>query len=205
MSFPIKVDSTLRDKMADVERAFNARAYFSAIALSLTLPDVCGCFLFPNEGVGERYAKWFDSYVAWHYIVGTNVTDGAKVQGTQYYFSGTDCYQLRCVYLHEGSNAPHVEHGKTIYNAIQFRIFDGEQSCDHIGEIKGDISENGCGTNFRQVDLDLKKFIGAMDTGISKFLDEYPDANDSFAIDSILYTPILDFRTSQNGSAYAAK
>lgn len=38
--------------------------YQSALALTLTLPDICGQVEMPSARVGARYKSWFDQYVA---------------------------------------------------------------------------------------------------------------------------------------------
>ena len=48
----------------DVERAANAGAYRSALALALTIPDIGGHLAYPElTSTGERYRRWFDEYV----------------------------------------------------------------------------------------------------------------------------------------------
>lgn len=46
------------EKVKDVKLALKGGAYQSALALALTLPDICGQIEYPNEkSVGERYKK----------------------------------------------------------------------------------------------------------------------------------------------------
>lgn len=200
MLVPKRLDTSITGRMADVRGAFDAGAFMSAISLLLTLPDICGRRLYPGTGSRERYVKWFDEYVAPAYL-GPRLddSDSWKIQesGTGYvsyptsYFTGADCYQLRCVYLHEGTNAPHQS---TPFHAIQFRVFDcipGNWSggCNHVGQMKSDDGEE-----FLQVDLDLGCFIDRMEDGIGRFLAGHPE-NEDHGSDSCLYQPILDFRS----------
>lgn len=187
MRYPIRVDTSIRGRMDDVVKAFRAEAFLSAISLALTIPDICGKRLYPHEKKpGSRYVKWFDEYVASNY-------PGSCVPGKEssgpYCFSGSDCYQLRCVYLHEGSNAPHpdnIDKGRTVYNVIQFRV----GGCNHIGY----LDEFPSGKVFRQVDLDLLQFIENLQDGVDAFLEDHPEMNDDDGSDSFLYCPISDFR-----------
>lgn len=70
--------------------------WYVALASALTLPDVCGRLINPNQGSAVRYAAWFDSWVAPGY---TFVIPGV---GAHCFLTGSDCYALRCSYLHEG-------------------------------------------------------------------------------------------------------
>ena len=201
MLIPKRLDTSITGRMADARGAFNAGAFMSAISLLLTLPDVCGCRLYPGTGSKEHYVKWFDEYVAPAYLgPGLDNYDSRKIQEpdtgcvsyTTSYFTGADCYQLRCVYLHEGTNAPHRS---TSFHAIQFRVFDCVSDnwpggCNHLGQTKSDDGEE-----FLQVDLDLGYFIKHMEDGIGRFLVEHPEMNEDHGSDSCLYQPILDFRS----------
>ncbi|MFY0781814.1 hypothetical protein [Peribacillus simplex] len=57
------------DKIKDINLALNNKSYLSALALSFTLPDICGKIEYPhfksNSGkrkVGKQYAVWFDDW-----------------------------------------------------------------------------------------------------------------------------------------------
>lgn len=201
MVLPLQVDTSMRGRMDDVRKAFEAGAFLSAISMALTLPDICGDRLYPNTSSSERYASWFDEYVAPAYVglrpddpkaweIGDS--DAGSAPCTTSYFSGADCYQLRCVYLHEGINAPHPEKSKTPFNVIQFRLFDETLAgCDGIEKTQGNRESAG----FLKIDLDLRKFLDNLETGIDKFLNEHPEMNDDRGSDSFLYQPVLDFRS----------
>lgn len=190
MIFPKAIDTSLMGRMADIEKAFDAGAYLSAISLALTIPDVCGNRLYPGISSRRRYADWFNAYVAQNYLDETSLETNGKMVASKYYFDGDDCYQLRCVYLHEGTNAPDLGKGKTLYNVIQFRVFeDGPGTCDHIGKCWNDSSDEV----FRQVDIDLRRFIRCLKAGVERFVDEQPGANADNGSDSFFYRPVLDF------------
>ncbi|MDR0500306.1 MAG: hypothetical protein LBG97_03545, partial [Coriobacteriales bacterium] len=44
-------------------RALEAKAYLSALALTLTLPDICGKAAYPFMKSRERYRKWYDENI----------------------------------------------------------------------------------------------------------------------------------------------
>lgn len=189
MLFPRKIDDSLRGRVKDMLAAFDAGALLSAITLALTLPDICGARMYPYEkNSSRRYAAWFDQYVAANYR--------SSSEEHECYFNGNDCYQLRCVFLHEGSNAPHWEREKTIYHIAQFRIFKNspEMAIDHIGRQWPSEDPNAI---FVQVDLDLAHFLHSIESGVEQFLEDCPDANEYCPVvgpEAIYYSPVLDFR-----------
>ena len=89
----------MRQFIQAIEISLNTQNWYSALALALTLPDICGKIDYPNlhKQTRLRYSKWFDMYVGEEYkmtIEGKTIT----------LLTGNDCYALRCSYLHEGSN-----------------------------------------------------------------------------------------------------
>lgn len=98
--------TTLDLYLTDMLRSLCAGAQHSALALALTLPDICGSIEYPNEGkVGVRYRNWCDTW------------------GRMLAVSGADCYALRCAYLHSGSeefSGPSAV--AALFERIQFTI-----------------------------------------------------------------------------------
>lgn len=94
----------------DIETSLKNQAYLAALALSLTLPDICGKAEFPNEGNGSRYIKWFDKYIGQY----EKPPQKNNVQHTLFddmpYMSGEIVYQLRNSFLHQGT--PSIEKGR---------------------------------------------------------------------------------------------
>jgi hypothetical protein len=73
--------------------------WHAALALSLTVPDICGQIEFPEWGgprhVGKRYPTWFDAWVKDRLF-----RFGAD--GKEFPMSGADAYALRNAFLHTG-------------------------------------------------------------------------------------------------------
>lgn len=83
----------------DVRDAVKYRNWYSAIALALTLPDICGKIAYPQmKGSGKRYERWFNEWLGEQNRFTTN--DGQEVV----MLTGGDCYALRCAYLHRGGD-----------------------------------------------------------------------------------------------------
>ncbi|WP_273854171.1 hypothetical protein [Guptibacillus spartinae] len=98
------------DKINDIKLALTNKSYLSALALSLTLPDICGKIEYPHfknkrgkRIVGKQYAAWFDNWVNQYYADNTGWTnDYTKAKNP--YFTGEMCYSLRCSFLHDGNS-----------------------------------------------------------------------------------------------------
>jgi hypothetical protein len=81
------MESPLHRYLADIHYALKAGAFYSALALSVAIPDICGGIEYPDEkSVGKRYRDWFDQWCAM----------------LQSYLDAADCYAIRCSYLHQG-------------------------------------------------------------------------------------------------------
>ncbi|MDR0122630.1 hypothetical protein AB0R87_03170 [Bacillus pumilus] len=129
------------DKIRDIEIALKNKSYLSALALALTLPDICGEIEYPNivfddgkRNVGKQYAMWFDNWVNQYYADCKGWTrDYAKAKNP--YFTGRMCYFLRCSFLHAG-NSEIKEWGKKedkkYYYSYEFTL--GVNGADSFGE-----------------------------------------------------------------------
>ena len=76
----------------DIRKSLENECYYSALSLALMMPDICGIAEYPNKEVGERYIKWCDTFLCPFLYGGGN-------KG----MSGETFYNLRNVYLHQGS------------------------------------------------------------------------------------------------------
>ena len=85
----------------DIERAIEHECYFSALALALTLPDICGKAEYPELKVGERYKKWCQKYIC------PIRSKEAPYSGDMPYLNEDMIFSLRNFFLHQGT--PNVE------------------------------------------------------------------------------------------------
>lgn len=82
--------------LKEIEKALNEEMYYSALALTLTLPDICGKAEYPKlKGNRKRYIKWYREYLQDCFSVYGNYT--------QYGFNEQKCWELRCSILHSGN------------------------------------------------------------------------------------------------------
>lgn len=108
MNAPVPNDP-LSVYLRDLSHALQAGSPFSALALALALPDICGNIEYPQmhapNQVGDRYRRWCNEWAQMLTV------------------SGADCYALRCAYLHNGSDefsGPAAR--RATFNRIQFTV-----------------------------------------------------------------------------------
>lgn len=98
------------EKISSIRQALECGCYIPALALALTLPDICGQIEYPgmvdNKGhrlVGKQYETWFDDWVNHWYADHTGFIDEGRKANSPY-FNGKMCYDLRCSLLHSGNS-----------------------------------------------------------------------------------------------------
>lgn len=94
----------LREKVTEVKKALDAELYQAALALVLTIPDICGKIEFPQHKYNnkEKYIRWFDTYISQSYIPA--IDDEGNIDSTRRSMNGEICYKLRCSFLHAGND-----------------------------------------------------------------------------------------------------
>ena len=85
--------SQLRPVLDSVRAAVAAENWLAALALTLTLPDICASIEDPDQKY--RCSKWWDNNFRASYRYG---------EGEKDYVTGAEVFLLRCAYLHEGSD-----------------------------------------------------------------------------------------------------
>jgi len=81
----------------DVERAGRAGAWHAALALALTLPDICS----KADPAGFKYHEWCERYLTPRFRIPHGNLFGIENLTA---FTGHDCYALRNAYLHAGND-----------------------------------------------------------------------------------------------------
>lgn len=82
----------------DIRNSLSHKCYFSALALALTLPDICGRVEYPDTSVAEGYISWYDKYLGNYFAQGKD-----DLGGNNPWLSGEVIYNLRNTFLHQGS------------------------------------------------------------------------------------------------------
>ena len=85
----------LEDIISSINQSLENKNYIAALALALTIPDKCGKIEYPNLGVGERYAAWYN---AWCHSPDMDPYETQLPDA-----DGSVIYQLRCAILHDNS------------------------------------------------------------------------------------------------------
>ena len=96
-----------------IEDALNKECYLPALALTLSLPDVCAKYKYPQEykkSNGKAYAKWYNEYVYKYELVDLSKfnLNEQQFREAKYFqdkttLTGEYCWKLRCDLLHNGS------------------------------------------------------------------------------------------------------
>lgn len=136
----------------DIRCSLKNKCYFSALSLTLTLPDVCGMAEFPNKQVGERYIKWYDKYLGDYMAYGKD-----ELGGNNPWLSGEVVYNLRNTFLHQGN--PGIERNKVKEEVNRFDKFtlllgDGTELQTATINIEAGAQETGKIT-YRMITVDV--------------------------------------------------
>ena len=85
----------------EIDRAIDAELYFAALALCLTLPDICAALESPNgESNGNKYKNWYSENLQDKY---PNITPA-------------DIWSLRCGVSHQGRfGNPQMQYGRVLF------------------------------------------------------------------------------------------
>ncbi|WP_150721682.1 hypothetical protein [Pandoraea capi] len=89
--------------------------WYGALALALTMPDVCGRLSEPDANSRSRYVRWFDQWLLASFTVNVGPHQERVV-----FLSGSDCYALRCSYLHEGAGNIEEQHAREALRSFHF-------------------------------------------------------------------------------------
>jgi len=88
----------------DIDKALVSEAWYSALALAISLPDICAFIETGENGSKSRFIKWFES----------NLPSYSK------FLSGADCYALRCAYLHQGHEDTRSQNAQDLIERYYF-------------------------------------------------------------------------------------
>lgn len=195
----------MKEKIKDIRNAIDNGCFLSALALALTLPDVCGKVEFPKEEGKKYHSKkayidWFNKYVFTYYQGSSEHVN--EYAGTQ--FEGNACYSLRCAYLHSGNMD--IEDEKLCVKINQFGL------CISSNKDSGIYSDmHGVGTSYfsnkkmYKVRLDVRKLCKILCDAAEKYYKDHQNKEmfkeheiriinieeEMFRIDS-KYKPITD-------------
>lgn len=91
--------------LQSIGKSLKDENWYSALILSLIIPDICGKFEDTSKISSKRYPEWFEKYLGKKY---------------NWFLSGNDCYALRCSFLHEGSNQITDQRARDVLDYLVF-------------------------------------------------------------------------------------
>ncbi|AFZ66057.1 hypothetical protein [Deinococcus peraridilitoris] len=160
-----------------VEKAVREENWYAALGLALALPDICGKYYRPNEKSSTRYIEWFDQYVQPKYTSGVGPSRTPHV-----FLSGSDCYALRCAFLHEGSEQTprgKIEPNRAL-DTFQF-VVSPPPSSVHMNQRDSKLQ------------LDVRKFATDMVASVREWLAMEPSINTSTLLEIEVIDPTKGF------------
>lgn len=184
------VSFTFLDRVTEIELNIEDRRWQSALALALTIPDICGGIAFPEQyrrhrdgkiildkfknparDIGGQYSRWFDEYASEYFKLSPE--DEAP------YICGKRCWQLRCEYLHQNKGFNNNEEEDEVH--FHLGVNCGTSVCQHNA---GDDPANS-----KDIHIDINQFCQRMCNAARNFYNEAHETLDF----SIYNTPVLDF------------
>ena len=192
---------TFLHRIEEVELNIADGRWQSALALALTLPDICGGIAVPENvkryrdgrvvldkqqkptrDVGNQYIQWFDTYASPFFKVST--------QDISPYICGERCWQLRCEYLHQNKGFANTEDNTSI--RFHLGVNCGTSVCQ-LDRISSDNS-------LSDIRIDIEQFCLRMCQAARAYYEEVYTEKDF----SLYNTPVLDFiKASQDEQSNA--
>lgn len=96
------------EQIKSINDALETENHLAALALALTLPDICGQIEYPKLGVGQRYKHWFHNWVEHFYADPQGWTNEETINSSgkaiNPSLTAEMCYALRNAFLHSGNS-----------------------------------------------------------------------------------------------------
>lgn len=181
---------TFLSRIREIEWNIEDGRWQSALALALTLPDICGGIEYPElvktyrdgrimrdrsgepaRDVGNQYIRWFDQFAAEYFK--RNPEDDRP------YLSGERCWQLRCEYLHQNKGFANEEGQAETY--FHLGINCGTSVCMPESDAAKQQNEH--------IRLDIQQICSRMCLAARAYYENNHEKKDF----SLYNTPVLDF------------
>lgn len=104
--------------------------WYAALALALTIPDICARIETPNVGSNKRFARWWNENLTPTYT--------RSVCGRPHVFlHAEDAYALRCAFLHEGRADIDEQRSQKVLSSFRFVAPSPKTSvhCNHVNDV----------------------------------------------------------------------
>ena len=153
----------------DIETSLENGAYLGALALALTLPDICGKAKYPSLNVGERYKKWYNEHVD------AILKPFSQAGEDMPYLSEDIIYSLRCSFLHQGT--PNINTSEVTEDRCKVDKF--ILVIDDEDEVDQSLSHVAYGKNMEIVNRELTVDIRTLCYYLKTAAKDYYEANKS--------------------------
>lgn len=154
----------------NIKAALKGNAPMAALALALTVPDICAQIEYPAiTMVGERYKNWFHAHLNQYYK--DNFTLAGNSLGMQE-FNADVCYKLRCALLHSGNADTDLK----VLNEMRFWVPDANAEyadCD-----TGIVKRMPDGSRHKTIILNITQFCENVCCAAKDFYDSWPQKDD---------------------------
>lgn len=141
-----------------VERSLSEKNWYSALAVALTLPDMCGRLQSPSAQVKQRYKDWWSTYIAPEYIAEN------RFMGRLEFLTAGDAYALRCSFLHEGGDNIEDQKAKEVINQFRF-----------VAPIEGSMVHCNRHHQTQTLQLQVDVYCQQMCAGVREWLQKHKD------------------------------
>jgi len=186
------VSFTFLDRIEEIELNVRDERWQSALALALTLPDICGGIAFadvvkryrdgrimldrqgvPVRDVGGQYVRWYDTYAAPFFKL--------KEEDERPYICGPRCWQLRCEYLHQNKGFLNSESEPA--SRFHLGVNCGTSVCQATEE------PHQAQDGIIDIRIDIEQFCLRMCCAARSYYEQAQQTEDF----SLYHTPVLDF------------
>lgn len=169
----------LNQLIDDINRALDNEAYFSALSLVLTLPDICGKAKYSTEkSTRKRYIDWYDEYVGQYEQCPCNVCRTTKMP----YLSGEVVYSLRNSFLHQGT--PNIDSTRIKETANQVDEFtlviEKKNEFDIYSDASSIVSSNQADNPRRSYRVNVRRLCLILTLSAKSYYKENADKFDFF-------------------------
>lgn len=162
------------DKIEAIMEALKKECFLPALALALTIPDICGKVEYPDLYTGRRYIEWFDKHARSYFSFSNSTTswiNNSKLQNS--YFTGEMCYKLRCAFLHSGNEQiPSDTMGEVKDDAWEYE-YKFRLSLDRTSV--GETWDNTKTSKRRTITIDVRELCKAICYAAQEYYDEVND------------------------------
>ncbi len=107
----------MNNLLQSIGQSLNTGNYYAALAMALAIPDICGWIEDPNSTSKARYISWFERYLQSKYV-----RQATANMPEHTFLTSSDCYALRCAFLHEGRENISEQRARQVLESFQFVV-----------------------------------------------------------------------------------